>query len=680
MQPKGLFLSLSILGGISGVMAVSPPSAPDSFDKQLEAAVIRIEDEGKALPDKEKWLAEQKQSRRQLAEMLGLDPMPPRGDLHATKTGEFEHEGIVVEKLHYQSLPGLYVSANLYRPKENPGPLPTVLYLCGHSSKVKDGVSYGNKAGYEHHGVWYAKHGFICLVIDTVQLGEIQGMHHGTHRENRWDWFSRGYTPAGVEAWAGIRGIDYLVSRPDVDGEKIGVTGRSGGGAYSWWVAALDERVTCAAPTAGITSLRDHVVHKCVYGHCDCMFMVNIYQWDFDKVASLVAPRPLLIVNTDKDKIFPIDGVFDVFRGTRAVYQLLGAEKALGLQVAEGGHVNVQPLNTGEFHWMLRHLKGEPPTATYDGAAVKSIPMEKLRVFEKLPEDEINTTIDRSFVPVAKAPTKEEWKAVQPTLLKALKEKVFASWPQTQEPHLKSVVKETSNGVTAERFLLHPLGKEKEPALDLYLLVPEGSGEKRQIDLHVLDSEGWHAFVSEYGPVFPSLFSGKKEDGGKKEMAALQAPLAFLCPRGEGPHEKTGEVKDLVQLRRSFYLTGTTLESWQVWDIRSAVRQLQTLPGHKDSPIFIHANGAQAVNAIYASLFEPSVSRLELSRTPSSHADPGSPAYLNVLKHLDIPTAAALAAQTRDVVIRTADPTLWKDAANLHDGKNLFEIQPSAKD
>ena len=116
------------------------------------------------------------------------------------------------------------------------------------------------------------------LVIDTVELGEIRGEHHGTYKGGRFWWWSRGYTPAGCEAWQGIRALDYLETRPEVDKTRFGVTGRSGGGAYSWWIAALDERIKCAAPTAGITTLRNHVVDGCVEGHCDCMFMVNTYR------------------------------------------------------------------------------------------------------------------------------------------------------------------------------------------------------------------------------------------------------------------------------------------------------------------------------------------------------------------------------------------------------------------
>src|SRR5205085_2181277 len=79
----------------------------------------------------------------------------------------------------------------------------------------------GNKTAFQHHGAWFATHGYAALLIDTLQLGEIAAIHHGTYRENRWWWQARGYTPAAVECWNGIRALDYLQSRPEVDGERI---------------------------------------------------------------------------------------------------------------------------------------------------------------------------------------------------------------------------------------------------------------------------------------------------------------------------------------------------------------------------------------------------------------------------------------------------------------------------
>src|SRR5207245_8638182 len=98
-------------------------------------------------------------------------------------TGTFEDEGVIVDNLHLQSKPALFVTANVYRPKPHGTAsvgfkrLPTVLYVCGHSNKGRD----GNKSAYQDHGMWFASNGYNCLVVDTLQLGEIPGVHHGTY-------------------------------------------------------------------------------------------------------------------------------------------------------------------------------------------------------------------------------------------------------------------------------------------------------------------------------------------------------------------------------------------------------------------------------------------------------------------------------------------------------------------
>ena len=284
----------------------------------------------------EYWRAHREPYREQLAEMLGLFPMPERTDLKPVITGKLEQPDFTVEKLYFQASPRLYVTANLYLPKNLDQPAPAILYVCGHSRVITNGVSCGNKTAYQRHGAWFARNGYVCLVIDTLQWGEIQGRHWGTFREGQWWWNSRGYTPAGVEAWFGIRALDYLCSRPEVDKERIGMTGRSGGGSYTWTVAALDERVKVAAPIAGMTDLRNQVVDGSIEGHCDCMFFLNTYRWDFPQVAALIAPRPLLIGNSDKDKLFPLDGVVRLYNQTRRIYQLYGQTNQLGLLITDG--------------------------------------------------------------------------------------------------------------------------------------------------------------------------------------------------------------------------------------------------------------------------------------------------------------------------------------------------------
>src|SRR5579875_318629 len=116
------------------------------------------------------WEKKRPEFRRQFLDMIGLWPLPPRTDLHATITGKVETDLFTVEKLHFQSIPGLYVTANLYIPKRAKLPAPTVLYVCGHANTVIDKVSYGSKVFYQRHPAWFAEHGYVCLILDTLEL------------------------------------------------------------------------------------------------------------------------------------------------------------------------------------------------------------------------------------------------------------------------------------------------------------------------------------------------------------------------------------------------------------------------------------------------------------------------------------------------------------------------------
>ncbi|MCS5629210.1 MAG: alpha/beta hydrolase family protein, partial [Pirellulaceae bacterium] len=131
---------------------------------------------------KEDWLSQREKHLTQLKDMLGLNPFPQKTPLNAVITGTTKHESFRVEKIHFQSRPGLYVTGNLYVPHEIDNKLPAILYVCGHGQVKINGVSYGAKAHYQHHGAWFARNGYVCLTIDTLQLGEIEGIHHGTYR------------------------------------------------------------------------------------------------------------------------------------------------------------------------------------------------------------------------------------------------------------------------------------------------------------------------------------------------------------------------------------------------------------------------------------------------------------------------------------------------------------------
>ena len=200
------------------------------FDDYLATRAARITRSNLAdIKDLSEWKRRRLEVRKQLLYMLGLDPMPERTPLRARTTRQFERDTYRVENIVFESLPGLYVTGNLYLPKGPVRRLPTVLYLCGHEPRP-----WGAKVAFQHHGIWFARHGYVCLIIDTIEFGEISGIHHGTHDLGMWYWLSLGYTPAGPEVWNAIRALDYLESRPEVDPRRIALTGISGGGAMTW--------------------------------------------------------------------------------------------------------------------------------------------------------------------------------------------------------------------------------------------------------------------------------------------------------------------------------------------------------------------------------------------------------------------------------------------------------------
>jgi len=210
------------------------------------------------------WEADRSKRYDELVEMLGLNNVPLEGekpDLNVKVTGIIQLDGYRIEKLYYESLPSLYVPANLYIPDSIKDPCPAILYLCGHAST--------QKVYYQAFGHKFARLGFVCLIIETIQYGEVKGEHHGCYDRGWFNWYSRGYTPAGVEVWNAIRGIDLLCSRKEVDPDRIGVNGRSGGGAQTYFVSAVDKRVKAAAAEAGATTLSEQILTRSIDGHCD---------------------------------------------------------------------------------------------------------------------------------------------------------------------------------------------------------------------------------------------------------------------------------------------------------------------------------------------------------------------------------------------------------------------------
>jgi hypothetical protein len=595
--------------------------------------------------------------------MLGLEPMPETAPLNAVVTGTLEQDKFTVEKVHFQSLPGLYVTANLYLPKNIDEPAPVILYLCGHARRVVDGVSLGNKTAYQHHPAWFARHGYVCLIVDTIQLGEIEGMHHGTHKEGMWWWNSRGYTPSGVEAFNAMRAIDYLETRKEADTTRIGVTGRSGGGIGTLYLSALDSRVTVAAPVAGITDIRNHITNFLTPNHCDCNFFPNLYRFDYARIVSLIAPRPLLIANTDRDGIFPLDGVQRVHAEVKNVYKRLGAEKSLGLAIAMGEHADSQPLRMPVFHWFNQHLKGETPLIA--SPAEPFVEDTALKVFDTLPGDEIVTRIHETFVPKAQVPVPknvEAWKEQRAAFLVGLKENTFRNWPQnfpSLDPEQLFAVDREGVHLEGWRFTVEP-----HVRLSFYATWKTGLMAPERIYLSVADDAAWGNAMASYRTVFGDLLPDCPEAELNEETFAQDrnllessgAIIAMLTPRGVGPGAWANPgSSDAIHLRRCFPILGQTLDGQRVLDVLRAIEGLREAA--PEIPVTLMGEGEMAGVALYAAVMDGAVDTLHLMHPPVSHGE--GPELLNVLRLMDIPQAVALALENTQVILKTDYPESW---------------------
>ena len=198
----------------------APPKLDTSRGDQMIAEYFRLETDKlksncladiKTLDD---WNAKRGEYRRQLLEMLGLDPLPEKTDSEAGRHRQASSTTSSPSRSCTSSRGrGCTSPAICIVPEERSirqAAAGDSVRLRPRPRRRRTDVSFGNKAGYQHHGAWFARNGYVCLTIDTLQLGEIEGIHHGTYRDGMWWWLNRGYTPAGVEAWNCVRALDYL--------------------------------------------------------------------------------------------------------------------------------------------------------------------------------------------------------------------------------------------------------------------------------------------------------------------------------------------------------------------------------------------------------------------------------------------------------------------------------------
>ncbi len=673
LKPGWLLLSVIFILTLSGSCirdkseVKKPAEQSNNIRQYLVREATKITDGSLAgIKTLDEWKTSRPARYQELVEMLSLEDVPLEGkrpDLNVTETGIIQRDGYRIEKLYYESLPGLYVPANLYIPDSITEPRPAILYLCGHAES--------QKAYYQEHPQKFARLGFVCLIIETIQLGEVRGVHHGVYDHGWFNWYSRGYTPAGVEVWNGIRGIDLLCERPEVDKERIGVTGNSGGGAQSWFIPAVDPRVKAVAASCGASTLEAQVSTQTIDWHCDCMTPVNTYGWDFQDIGALIAPRPFLIAQSEEDGYNQIESVRRLHSDLNKIYSLYDRTANNRFVEYHGGH-GYQPVSRETISaFFLKELMGKDVTPEEAGDVDHSpgaqLSEQELKVYtDGPPAGDRTTTIQDSFIKLPGAPeitNEKELVAFKDSVLAFLKEKTFGAFPVEKAP-------------LSPRQEFNTLNRA-EYGSKIYSFVPE-EGWRLKLDIR------WNYPPDQHKPLLIVLRNPEEEKNESESFINGYIPegwnMAFLEVRGVG---EAGWPDDLQwHVRRASAWTGRTIASMQVYDLLRCLEFCRTLEGIDNTRIGIAARDGMGVVALYAALLDGNCSMLLLKNPPESQDVTSRPngrgiatEMLNCLRVTDVYQLPALMPS---VDIRFADQIpeayLWSGNIRKALGKPGFEI------
>ncbi|MEN6532552.1 MAG: acetylxylan esterase [Bryobacteraceae bacterium] len=352
---------------IAGMAAAADPADP--FRSYLEGlAQHRLEarrQEVSQLKTREEWDQRRAVMRQRFLEMIGGLP-EERTPLNLRKTGTLDRGSYRVEKIIFESQPGFYVTGNLYVPQTGSGPYPAVLQPTGHSTTAK------NRAFYQMLAIGLAKQGFVVLTYDPIGQGERRLFFDRDLEDSKVGSTTVEHTMVGIRCvlggesmartmiWDGMRAVDVLAAMPQVDRERIGVTGCSGGGTLTVYLAALDGRLKAAAPSCYVTSWEDQLKGT---GPQDAeqQFPLQLANgFDHGDLVALAAPIPYLIGSTDQD-FFPLEGARRTFEAARAVWKLYGAENKIGWFHEPGPHGVYKAGRESIYGWMRQWLRGEQP-------------------------------------------------------------------------------------------------------------------------------------------------------------------------------------------------------------------------------------------------------------------------------------------------------------------------------
>ena len=342
-----------------------------------------------ALSTKAQAEAHVRSVRERAASCFG--PFPEKTPLKARTTGGFDRDTYRVENIIFESRPGFLVTANLYLPKGLNRPAPGVVGTCGHSTNGKAGETY------QAFAQGLARQGYVVLLYDPIGQGErLQyvdadfkaqigpGTKEHLHAGNQ--QFLVDEFIGSWRAWDGIRALDYLLTRDEVDPSHIGVTGNSGGGTMTTWLCGVEPRWTMAAPSCFVTTFRRNLENELPADTEQCPPRALALGLDHEDFVAAMAPKPVILLGKEKD-YFDARGLEAAYARLKRLWRLLGAEDNIELFIGPTYHGYSQENREAMYGWFNRAtgLSGnskEPKLTIESDEALRCVPQGQVAALQ----------------------------------------------------------------------------------------------------------------------------------------------------------------------------------------------------------------------------------------------------------------------------------------------------------
>jgi len=359
---------LALFYGVSTVTGM-PQTNQSIASRWLEAA--EVAPDFRPSPTRRGWIKQRKEVRAQLWKLLGDLPARPQKPFVQTSLRE-DRGDYWLEKFQFDNGAGATVPGSLLLPKKTSGRSPAILYCHWHGGQYDNGKEEIFRAEHtpEPPGPTLVKRGFAVLAIDAYCFGERNGQGPGGPSEKGG---AGEMTASKFNLWAGrtlwgmilrddLMALDYLVSRPEVDPERVGVTGISMGATRTWWLMALDERLKAGVAVACFTRYQDLIRSEGLKYHGIYYFVPGMLKhFDTEAVVSLIAPRPVLFLTGDQDQGAPVSGIRAIEDKVRPVYRLYGKGSAFESRIyPDVGHVYLPDMWRRMLEWFDRYLCSTP--------------------------------------------------------------------------------------------------------------------------------------------------------------------------------------------------------------------------------------------------------------------------------------------------------------------------------